>query len=113
MKEFTNLAKFESEYIDEIKAFELEIKDLKRFKISDETLSSEIFLTERYGSEIFLSDVDEIDSNAKAQVSKIENLDELNVNEMNEIFKEITNSEANTFLQLFFSKVNELWNKTF
>ena len=63
------------EFYEEIRAIDVQIKDLEALKISNKTLAAEVALRKRFGDEISISKAIEADENEEKTVEKLDTQD--------------------------------------
>lgn len=93
MHEINNLENFEKEYYLESSEKKVTIDDLKKYGVTDRTLAGEVYLISLFGNEIVEHKIsDEIDENAEAEITTLDDYDIETNMAYNEIIKRIDES---------------------
>ena len=66
---------YKKEFYEEIRAIDVQIKDLEALKISNKTLAAEVALRKRFGDEISVSKAIEADENEEKTIAKLDTQD--------------------------------------
>lgn len=73
--ENNELNEYKKEFYEEIRAIDVQVKDLEALKISNKTLAAEVALRKRFGDEISISKAIEADENEEKTVAKLDTQD--------------------------------------
>lgn len=94
MEQETLIESFEKEYFAEAVETKVTVDDLKKFGVSNKTLSGEIYLINMFGNEIVKHNfIDDVDENAEGVVTGLDESDILFSKQFSEILNEIETSK--------------------
>lgn len=100
MQEEKKLAQFEKEYFIEASELNVSVDDLKAYGVTSQILSGEQYMISRFGNEIVEHTVDdEIDENARAEITSLDDYDLESSLIFTEIIKRIDSSEFDDNLE--------------
>lgn len=104
MEKNEQMQSFKKEFLDEIKAENVSIESLKKYKISNAVLSAEVKLRKVFGDEIYVPEKKEETLNGKKEIVKLSETDIAFDSEVREICENLDNSDFDSKVLHILSK---------
>lgn len=108
MEKQESLCRFQKEFLDEIRETKLDVQKLRRAKISEDVLGSEIVLRKVFGDEIYEKAKVEEDVVGEKSVVKLTEDDISFDSEVQKICDELIDTNFETGVNVILSKITEM-----